>query len=344
MIPIKKFVIPTIGLLALLALANIAGLFFPKTVMATAERSVKGAQTTVFDYIATPRLFTTWMPWRKSDPSIQVTFVGPGSGMNAGFTWTGNATVGSGTWRILRTNGIKDVYALIESDDMGTIHTHFSVRQRNSAAVVRWTMEKDMGPIPMFRMFGPMISQYFHYDLAIGLQTLDSILSSQPSGRVESVERTLLPDIRVLAVASSTVASEMGQTMAKSFGAIIHYAMNNHIVLNESQPLIVEHRNRSKQHAGSSYREVLCAIQCNSKVQPTPPVILHTIKGGDFITAKYYGNYDQSAMVHDSIRAYARRHRLTVSESPMEWYVTNPRTTPDTSLWRTDVYYRVTSP
>lgn len=54
----------------------------------------------VWDLVADFHQWPTWSPWEGSDPALERTYAGPGSGVGAQYSWSGNRKAGAGTMAI----------------------------------------------------------------------------------------------------------------------------------------------------------------------------------------------------------------------------------------------------
>lgn len=337
----KRIVVRTlIALGCFLAVANIAGLFMSRNVRVEVSRIVKGAPADVFEYLVTPTLITTWIPWNQLDTAIRYEYFGPTSGVGAGFTWRGNNDVGQGSWKISHMHSVDAVQCEVTSD-FGTAFMDFAVKPRGAGSEVRWTFEKDLGKVPMFRLFAPLIERYVVDDLTNGLKSMDSVLKSLPRGSIEAIDIVNLPDQHVVANRMTVSKTLQAQAMAQGFSTIIQYATNNHLVLLTDKPLMVLYHNKDD---SSTQLDMECAIPTSGVLLVKPPLTSYTIPGGRFVRALYRGPYEQLGEAHRAITDYAIQHKVSLTRDATEWFVVSPVHTQDAHLWKTEVYYRIIRP
>ncbi len=75
----------------------------PDTFHVERSRSITAPQDKVFAQINDFHLWQQWSPWAKLDPTMQVTYSGPESGVGATQSWVGNNQVGQGSSTIIES-------------------------------------------------------------------------------------------------------------------------------------------------------------------------------------------------------------------------------------------------
>ena len=69
-----------IGLLALIVLLGLIGLFLPSAAHVERTMRIAAAPAAVYEIVNDPRRFNEWSPWFEKDPNARYTFSGPQSG------------------------------------------------------------------------------------------------------------------------------------------------------------------------------------------------------------------------------------------------------------------------
>jgi len=323
-----------------LVVANLAGLFMSRTFEVSAERTVKGARATVFNYVNTPEHVVLWLPWLHADTTVQYTFAGSDNGSGAGFTWTISNNE-QGSWQTIRSTPPSSVHVLTTSSDFGEAIMHFDLYSKGERTNVRWSIAKDMGPVPMFRLLVPFFKDYVVADLRKGLSNLDSLLQSLPQGVVGEVTPTTVSAMNVLAYRLQCKRAELGATIAKIFGTIIHEASVQHVSLDLSKPLMLTHHTAIDTARVLDIEGAICTTRWFTV---TPPVQSQVLGGGTYLRIRYNGPYEQLSKAHHALEEYAKKQGVAVGSSVMEWFITDPATTLDVRNWRTDVYRKIIQP
>jgi uncharacterized protein YndB with AHSA1/START domain len=75
----------------------------PDTFHVERSRRIAAPQDKVFAQINDFHLWQQWSPWAKLDPTMQVTYSGPDSGVGATQSWVGNNQVGQGSSTIIES-------------------------------------------------------------------------------------------------------------------------------------------------------------------------------------------------------------------------------------------------
>src|SRR5258708_28592315 len=87
-------VVAVIGIIALIASTK------PDEFTIQRQGAIPGAPAKVFPYMDDLHKFLEWSPWAKLDPTMELTYGGPGSGSGSNFSWKGNGKVGVGKMTI----------------------------------------------------------------------------------------------------------------------------------------------------------------------------------------------------------------------------------------------------
>ena len=96
----KKVLLFLAGLIVVLAI--IAGVKSPEYKISR-EISIIAPADKIFPHINNPKLGDVWMPWRESDPKVQIAYAGPEFGLGAKSTWTSEGSMGTGYAEIVES-------------------------------------------------------------------------------------------------------------------------------------------------------------------------------------------------------------------------------------------------
>lgn len=164
-----------IGLVALVAVAAVVGMFLPRHV--TVERNVviDAAPAAVFPRINSLQAFSEWSPWGDIDPDMVVTYSGPDTGVGNVMVWTSDhPNVGNGRQEILEAVENESVRTALDFGDMGTAEAWWRLVPEGDATRVSWGLTADMGAGPVGRWVGLMMDSWVGADYERGLARLQS--------------------------------------------------------------------------------------------------------------------------------------------------------------------------
>lgn len=326
-----------IAVLAMLLLANLGGLFYPRHATVVCTISINKPAATIYPYIANPRLCQLWSPWRTKDTTLVIHYSGPDQGKGAGYTWSGNADVGSGSWVITGTTD-RRVDAALSVEGMGASTVWMTVDQRGRHSDVAWAISTDMGWLPMLRLFTPLFTSYVTTDFNAGLANLKSLMESLPNSRTGMPELVQLPPTHVLSIRTSVNTAEIGKSLATMYGTIMHEAFKQRAELKGNMPVMAIYYG---QRDGARQTDLEAAIITTKPARSASGVHARTIPAGEFVRVPYFGPYEKTSTAYHAAREFARQSGRSLDSAAMEWYVTDPQSVADTSLWQTDVYFRI---
>lgn len=166
-----------IGLVALVAVAAIVGMFLPRHVAVQREILVEAAPETVFPQVASLQAFSEWSPWGDLDPDMVVTYSGPETGVGNVMEWTSeHPNVGNGRQEIIEVVENESVRTALDFGDMGTAEAWWRLTPEGDGTRVVWGLTADMGGGPVGRWFGLMMDGWVGADYERGLSQLQAIV------------------------------------------------------------------------------------------------------------------------------------------------------------------------
>jgi uncharacterized protein YndB with AHSA1/START domain len=173
-----------IGLMVLVALALCAGFFLPRQVHVERTANISAPRQTVFDLVNRPQSWETWTPWGKDrDPSVEMKYGGPDSGVGAWFSWTSDK-MGAGKLTLTTSEPPqKIVYELrfIDQDQITTGAMHFA--EVDGKTQVTWSFDGDMGMNPISRWVGLFFDKLLGGDFETGLANLKQVSEEKAGGK-----------------------------------------------------------------------------------------------------------------------------------------------------------------
>lgn len=172
-----------IGLAVLLVLLVVVIATRPGTFRYTRSLSIAAPPETLFAQVNDLHKFQDWNPWAKVDPSCNISYTGPASGVGSAYTWAGNKEVGEGTMTIVETKPGELVRARMDfrKPFAATNTVDFTFKPEGNHTVVTWSM---YGPN---NFMGKAIGLFIDCDkmcgdqFTKGLGTLKSLVEAAPA-------------------------------------------------------------------------------------------------------------------------------------------------------------------
>ncbi|HVR87618.1 MAG TPA: SRPBCC family protein [Planctomycetota bacterium] len=114
----------------------------PSEFTVTRSATIGAPASAVFPYVNDLHQWDRWSPWEKVDPAMKRTYEGPGSGVNASYSWVGNKEVGEGRMTITESKPNEMIRMRLEffKPMEGTNDVTFSFRQEGAQTGVTWAM------------------------------------------------------------------------------------------------------------------------------------------------------------------------------------------------------------
>lgn len=164
-----------IGLVSLVAVLAIVGMFLPRFVSVERDIVVNAAPDAVYPHVNSLQAFSEWSPWGGIDPDMVVTYSGPDEGVGNVMEWTSDhPNVGNGRQEILEVVENESVRTALDFGDMGTAEAWWRLTPDGDGTRVVWGLTADMGSGPIGRWFGLMMDRMVGVDYERGLDLLQA--------------------------------------------------------------------------------------------------------------------------------------------------------------------------
>ena len=328
-----------IGVVALILVIVIVGLFSPAKVHVERSRVINADQSTLYAMLQTPKTFVGWSPWSEVDSTMTLDYFGPSAGPGAGYNWNSDDwMVGQGTWTVRSATPMNEIIVDIDFDGSGGFST-YKLEEAEGGTQVTWMMDSELGSDPFSKFFGLMMPGMIGDMYDRGLERLDSTIQAMPKGRIEDIRVEEAQGFAMLSVRKETSTDNLGAMLAESYGSIVSYITANKLDMT-APPFAIYH---SWPEEDGGMADVEAAIPIG-----TPNAGDDIVKGSLFPTgmvvrANYYGPYEASDQGHMAIHAWAEQNGHMLDDSPWEIYVTDPESEPDPAKWLTIITYRIKS-
>ncbi len=108
----------------------------------TREMQMNASADRIFPYINNSRKANDWMPWKDSDPKVQMSYSGPEEGVGSISTWDSEGQMGTGKAEVVESipnKSVKTQLTYTKPMEMSQL-AEISLAPQANGTVVRWTV------------------------------------------------------------------------------------------------------------------------------------------------------------------------------------------------------------
>jgi hypothetical protein len=176
-----------IGLVGLVALVVVVGLFLPSGWSVEREVTVSNRPEAIRPYLDAPRQWPVWSAWNTTTyPDMTSSYEGPERGPGAAWVWKGESS-GNGRLEITRSDAGVVAYRL-QFEDFAPIDGAMYLETAGESTRVRWTMSGDMGGNPLSKYFALFMEGMMSSELETGLAKLKGLAEAAPRPEAAKAE------------------------------------------------------------------------------------------------------------------------------------------------------------
>ncbi|NOT33258.1 MAG: SRPBCC family protein [Candidatus Eisenbacteria bacterium] len=180
---IKKVALTLFALIALtiLAIFGIASMR-PDTFRIERKIVMKAAPATIYLIANDFNHWTKWSPWEALDPDMKKNIEGPGVGVGAVYTWSGNDKVGEGKMSILESTPDSRVGMQLQfiKPFQATNNVEIQIAPVEGGSEVTWAMSGTNNMMAKVMSLFMNMDQTVGKDFETGLANLKVLAESQP--------------------------------------------------------------------------------------------------------------------------------------------------------------------
>ncbi|MEJ2400182.1 MAG: SRPBCC family protein [Xanthomonadales bacterium] len=321
-----------LALVLALVLFLAAGFLLPRAVQVERSVVIERPPATVHGLVDGFATFPAWSPWMERDPAMQYTISEPASGVGARFEWRGDPRqVGSGAQEVVASEPYRSVELRIDSDQLGTARTRFTVERRAGGARLTWRYEADLlqsdGLIRGIfdRWFGLFYARWIARDLEQGLARLARLAATLPRADYSGlrIERVTVAarDIAYLTAFEGPPGQPVENELAAAYRALLA-AIDEQGIDRSGQPLSIT-------RAVAEKWRIDAAVPIDvAVVVPLPPVRFGQSPSGAAVRVLHRGPYADIAPVYGKIAAWLSVRGLREGGVTWEQYLSDPLVTP----------------
>ncbi len=321
-------------LLALVALLMVVGFLLPRKVHVERATVIAAPPSTVFALVNGYRQFNRWSPWHDIDPNTQYTYEGPENGVGAKMSWKADPrTVGSGSQEIIESRAPELVRTSLDFGGQGKATAQFGLASEAGGTRVVWSMDTDMGALPVGRYFGLMMNSIVGKDYEKGLQGLKALAESLPKADFSGLKvepTTITP----LTVAYATAKSGRNdQEIAGAIGAAymqVGRFMAAHGLKQAGAPITI---NTKWDDTGYEFDAAIPLDRAPAgEVPADSPVKVKQTYAGKALKVVHTGSYHGLADTYDQLASYMAAYGYEAGGPLWDEYVSDPGRTAEADL------------
>ncbi len=328
----KTFLRILLGIIILVVLIVIVGLILPSKAHVERSLTINAPQEVLFEQVNNLHNWEEWSPWHRLDPAMKLEYSGPLSGTGASYSWNStNKNVGDGKLTILYSHPYDSISVEMDFMKQGISNGYYLFQKTDSGTHVTWGFDADMGKNPFLKYFGLMMNKYVGGDYEKGLKNLDSLVHTLSPYNVEIRE---LKDFNYVSIRQNCSWDDVSQVMTNAYGKLMKYIRSSGAEMTNA-PYAIYH------NIDNGEIDLEMGIPVNKIIASKGNINSGTFNSSKAASVDYYGFYDNLGKAHNAIQDWVMKMGMESNGSPMEFYVTDPSSEPDTSKWLTRIYYPV---
>ena len=323
-----------VGLLGLIVVLAVVGLFLPSTARVEREVVIEAPQSTVFALVNGYKRFNDWSPWARYDPNTEYTYLGPDQGVGARMEWqSDNPDVGIGSQEVTASEPLSRVETALDFGPQGSADAYFDLTPEGDGTRVVWGFEAPFGMNLIARYFGLTMDWVLGPHYEEGLDNLKQLAESLPPADwagldVGIVEVEPVP-IAYVSTSSALEPEAISEAHAEAYGAIGQFLAGQSIEA-QGAPLTIDTNWTADTYEFDAALPLAAVPEV--EVAEDSSVRLASTYGGRVLRVVHQGPYTGLEAVHDQVEAYVAAHGLETTERSWSEWVSDPGSTAESDL------------
>lgn len=321
-------------ILIIFAIFLVVGLFLPSKVHVEESITINKSANVIFKQINNFQNWSAWSPWEAKDPGMLKEFDGPRLGVGSKYSWQSKSQ-GNGSMTIIESVPYTSVVCELDFMEEGKASTAFRFEESDGGTVVTWTMDIPDLPYPMGRYFGVIMPGSISEDFVAGLDKLKQITEGMPDSPV--LQLTQMDEMMAVTVVDSCSWSEIGDKMAQMFGELMATVVADRKVEMAGPPFTMYH----KWDEVNQFAVFENGLPVSAEPKVRGRVQFKVIPSTMALMGVHYGPYENTEYLYLAMDEWLAEFNLEMSGGPVEVYITDPSSEPDTAKWQTNVYFPI---
>ncbi len=329
----KALKIILVILVILVAIFLIVAVFLPKQTHMEESLVINKPASVIYKQVNNFHNWPAWSPWQAGDPEMTNTYEGPEQGVDAKNAWK-SKKYGDGSMTIIESVPYKKITSALAftKGDPGTSSFVFS--EDKGATKVTWSVDlPDMG-YPMGRYFGLMMPGMMKPFFVDGLNKLKEITEAMPDP--PALQIVDMQEKAVISVIDSCNWSDIGMKMGVIFTELYtaHAKAKCEIT---GAPFSLYH----KWDEVNQFTVFENCLPIDREIAPKGRIQYKVMPATRAVMGTHFGSYEKTMYMYVALDEYIKDFGLQSTSGPIEEYVTDPMTEPDTTKWQTNIYFPV---
>ena len=336
-----------IGLLALIVLLGLIGLFLPSAAHVERSVSIAAPPAAVYEIVNDLRRFNEWSPWFEKDPNARYTFSGPQSGVGSRLQWSStDSSVGTGSQEIIESIPDQRVRTRLDFGPQGGGESVLVLVSDGPGTKLTWGFDTQFGNNILARYFGLAMDSIVGAEYQSGLGKLKALAESTPVP-VESGETLKITEVDVSAIDIAYVEgvtdldpAAISSALGAAYSRIGQF-MQAHALRQDGAPLAV---NRFYDESGWGFQAAIPVTGVTDAVRADAAnagaVRIGRTYAGRALKGIYIGDHSSLPDAYRALEDYMVAKGLDSNGFSWEQYISDPVNTPREKQ-QTDVYMPV---
>lgn len=323
-----------IGIILLIVVVAffVVALFLPSNVRMEESIVINKPAGLIYKQLNNFKNWEPWSPFQAADPEMVVTYEGPDQGTGSTMRWTSKKS-GNGYMTITESIPYSKVISDLDFGMKGAKNV-FLLDEEQQGTKVTWEVDIEGLSYPMGKYLGMMVPGMMQVVFKQGLEKMKEIVEAMPDP--PALQITEFKGRNVLSVIDSCNWSDIEMKMGQMFGDIMAVQKSQKFEQN-GPPLSMYHKWDEK----NQFTVFENCIPVNKEVQGKGRVIYKELPAMRTVMGTHFGAYDKTMYLYMAMDEYIKDFQLTQIGGPIEEYITDPMTEPDTSKWQTNVYFPI---
>ena len=328
----KALKIIGIILLVLIALFLVIAIFLPSKATMESSIVINKPASLIYKQVNNFKNWEPWSPFQAADPEMVNTYEGPEQGIDATMRWT-SIKNGNGYMTIIESVPYERVVSTLDFGMPGTTNI-FLLKENQGATKVTWVVNIENLAYPMGRYIGMMIKSSMPAIFDQGLAKLKEVTEAMPDP--PALQVTEFKERMVLSVLDSCNWSDIGAKMGQMFGEIMALQAKTKYQ-QVGAPLSMYH----KWDEIAQFTVFENCIPVDKEVAGKGRVQFKVLPSMKVVMGTHFGSYESTMYIYLAMDEYMKDFGLEQVGGPIEEYVTDPMSEPDTAKWQTNIYFPV---
>ena len=322
--------------LILAALFVVIAFFLPQKVHVERSANIDAPAKIIFNQVNDLHNWDKWAVWNQIDPEMTVEYINNGIGENSGYTWTSdNSQVGSGKLMINASVPYDSIFTTMDFMEEGSATGYFLFNETDTATMVTWAFDTDLGFNPVARWMGLMFDAMIGKDFEQGLDNLGVVSETIAEEKQPVVEIVELPSSIYISMRETIKWGDIEMKMSMMYGALSKLIEKENLMMTNA-PFAIYHK------IDGENIDIEIGIPVNRVPENLGDNIMAgELKDGKYVHADHFGSYEELEKTHSFIQNWMEKRKFIMTGSPMEQYLTDPMQEPDTTKWITAIYYPI---